>query len=69
MKGLRKSKAAFSVKAVPDKDLEIIKGWASPHKKIFQFCLKMGGGGGGGPPPPPPPVLSPRSATVKIVYK
>ena len=65
MKGLRKSKAAFSVKAVPDLDLEVRVG---PVSIKFFLALrssvlsknKRGAA---------PPVLSSRSATVKIVYK
>ena len=59
MKGLRKTKVIFSVKAVPDPDLEVRVGRVGGHPdpEIRECSVSS------------PPVLSPRSATVKIVYK
>ena len=60
MKGLGKTKATFSVKAVPHPDLEISgveREEGHPDPEIRECPVSS------------PPVLSPRSATVKIVYK
>ena len=60
MKGLRKTKVTFSVKAVPVPDLEISgvgREGGHPDPEIRECPVSS------------PPVLSPRSATVKIVYK
>ena len=60
MKGLRKTKATFFVKAVTDPDLEISGvGREGRHQdpEIREYPVSS------------PLVLSPRSATVKIVYK
>ena len=60
MKGLRKTKVTFSVKAVPDRDLEISgvgREGGHPDPEIRECPVSSS------------PVLSPRSATVKIVYK